>query len=40
MNRFKMSAKGTPLNSINNECSSSDSENENHFDFDDSIDDF
>ncbi|XP_060864055.1 putative ATP-dependent RNA helicase TDRD12 isoform X2 [Metopolophium dirhodum] len=40
MNRFKLSAKGTPLNSINNECSSSDSGNEKHFDFDDSIDDY
>lgn len=41
MNRFKFLAKGTHLNSMNNECSSSDScdnsESEAHNDFDDSI---
>jgi len=40
MNKFKLSAKGTPLNSINNEYSSSEGEDEEHRDFDDSIDDY
>ncbi|XP_015363727.1 PREDICTED: putative ATP-dependent RNA helicase TDRD12 [Diuraphis noxia] len=42
MNKFKVIAKGTPLNSMNDECSSTDScddsENEEHFDYDDFID--
>lgn len=38
MNRFKLLAKGTPLNSMDNECSSNNSEGEEHSDFDDSID--
>ncbi|CAI6372649.1 unnamed protein product [Macrosiphum euphorbiae] len=40
MNKFKLSAKGTPLNSINDEYSSSEGEDEEHIDFDDSIDDY
>lgn len=42
MNRFKLVAKGTPLHPMSDECSSYDScnnsESEEHFDFDDSID--
>jgi len=42
MNKLKCLAKGTPLNSMNNECSSSDScnnsESEIHVDLDDLID--